>query len=178
VAENTIFIDNKVLNLLFKGTVSNEQANAVQLPVLLQPDGTLRGWDIQVGQDPNGRERPALTDEQRLMRVRPYEPYRSVVALQLTGVFQTLYTCPADSIAKVEVWFGVTAGVGGSIALRVKGRIMYEGVAMRAGGVGPRTRVTLAAAEIIEAYRPTGTTNLTAIASVELYSTGDENTGV
>lgn len=135
--------------------------------------------DIEVkGQTPAGVKRIVRLDEQYLMRNRPYEPYRSVVALTLTGVMQTLYTCPANSIAKVEIYFGVTAGVGGSISLRVKGRVMYESVAMREGGVGPRTRTILAAGEMAEAYRPAGVGGLTAYADVELYSTGDVNTGV
>ena len=100
---STIFIDNKVLSLLFKGTVSNEQANAVQLPVLLQPNGTLRGWDIQVGEDADGRERPALVNLNRIIRMQPYEPYEEIVVTNL-GIVWTVCAENTTAGSLMRVW--------------------------------------------------------------------------
>ena len=114
-----------------RGTVTNEEERAFKPLLLMQPDGTIRAWTIQVGVDSNGDERAVLveldrslamsmhgedpsgdivgllTDEQRLLRTRPFEPYQQIVVTDI-GVAWTVVAenAVANSINRVwvEIW--------------------------------------------------------------------------
>lgn len=188
------------LVVMLYGAVEGERST----PVIVAVDGNsrLRIRDLMVGVGADGVERPItiedtrelgmsmhgedptndivglMTDEQRLLRNRPYEPWRRVAFANLGAGWVTYYTVPANSIAKVRVTFGQnTLNADSTVSLRVQGiGIMIEGP-MYAGAPGPSFEFTLQAAEIVEASRPNGL-GATIYIAAELYSTGDVNTGV
>ena len=58
------FISNEFFDILLRAHNRN-QASTV---MLLEDDGTLRTWSVQVGQDADGNERPALIEADRTSR--------------------------------------------------------------------------------------------------------------
>jgi hypothetical protein len=130
------------------------------------------------GRDPSGDPVDLRTDEQRLLRNRPYEPYRRVASAGLTGAWATYYTCPANSIAKAEVILGQElAATDVAISLRVQGQGQNIAVPVYSDAPGPAWNFTLEGGDLIEAVRVAGGGGSIYI-NIELYSTGDVNTGV
>lgn len=200
---NEFYIVNQYLPLLLQGTVSNEgERQSRKLVLLTQGDGTLRDWGVLVGLDDAGRERPVAveatrelaesmhgedpsgdivglrTDEQRLLRNRPYEPYRTGAAAALTAAWTDYYTCPANSIAKAYVRIGYNPGTWAGmqyVSLRARG-VPIGQFPIYQYSIGPACWFVLAATETISAR--TDGTGATIHVAVELYSTGDMNTGV
>lgn len=130
--------------------------------------------------DPSGDIVGVRSDEQRLLRNRPYEPYRTLAPVNLGAAWATVYTCPANTIDRVCVRFGqTTAGTAGfTVALRVNGIVMGIGIPVYIDAPPPVFGpFTMGAAEIIEAYRVGGANGAVSF-DIERYSTGDVNTGV
>lgn len=194
----SIRLENEELNLILKGHNRGRRPTALRL----RDDGKVEVWALQVVLDPDGNERVAAgesdgtlrtsmvledpsgdlitarSDEQRLLRNRPYEPYRAVTASVLTGVWATYYTCPANSIAKCSITWGLNPGTGRTtVNLRVNSVYEFGRFDVCDEWPAPRFHVTLGAAGIIESLSPVaGNANI--FIDVELYSTGDTNTGV
>jgi hypothetical protein len=132
--------------------------------------------------DPSGDEVQARSDEQRILRNRPYEPFRTQAVVALGGAWATVFTCPANSIAKCTVSFGQTAAgtTDFEVALRVKACTVSVGLGFDIFIDAPSPILgpyTLAAGDIIEAYRAGGA-NGAVLIDYELWSVGDTNTGV
>ena len=187
-----------------RGTVSNEEERAFKPLMLMQPDGTLRVFALQVGQDANGDDRVFLvedtrelamsmhgedpsgdivglrTDEQRMFRTRPYEPYRVPAVVNLGAAWATVHTVPAATTDIVTVYFGQTAlgTTDYTAALRVNGLTIGIGFPVYVDAPPPVFGpFMLATGDIIEAYRYTGLLGAVGF-NIERYSTGDQNTGV
>lgn len=143
-------------------------------------DGTVKR--SLYGKDDSDTLAALRTDAQKLLRSRPYEPYRTQAVADLTGAWATVYTCPADSIARVVITFGQTS-VGDTTyeaALRVKGCALISGLGCYVSHDAPPPMLgpfTLAAGDLIEAYRVAGADGAVLV-DIELFSTGDVNTGV
>lgn len=189
--------------VLLTGTVSNEgERNVRKLTLRTEGDGTLRTWGVLIGQDATGRERPVIveatremgvslhgedpsgdivglrSDEQRILRNRPYEPFRTVAASTVAGAWTDYYTCPANSIALAKVRIGYNpATFAGTeyVSLRAKG-IPIGQFPIYEYSIGPGCTFLLAAAETVAARTTGGSATIHIEAS--LYSTGDLNTGV
>ena len=90
--------------------------------MLMQPDGTLRAYALQVGMDSNGDERVFLTDDSRLLRVRGYEPYETVIVTNIAAAWTVCAeNATANSIMRVwvEVWKYATDVLTSGVDIRL-----------------------------------------------------------
>ena len=185
--------EDKPTTVILKGPIGIRIENEMLtfLQTLIGPQGNPVGAAASGGgvpssnmnlhaKDPSGDLVIVRSDEQRLLRNRPYEPYRTSAVVDLTGAWATAYTCPANTIDVVTVRFGQTAvgTVNYAVSLRVNGLTVVIGVPVYMDAPPPEFGpYYMAAAEIIEVQR-TGGGNGAVSFNIERYSTGDVNTGV
>jgi hypothetical protein len=141
----------------------------------------ISGYLEIAGQDSSNVPKILRSDDQRIFRVRLYESKRVVagnpfVVNNGSGIV-TIYTCPANTIAEVGIWFGSEGISSGKIDLVVGGRKLMDDVLVP-NNVPPLhlQGIRLTAAQTVTAASSQSTVNVWI--DVDEFSTGDTTTGV
>jgi hypothetical protein len=100
----SVVIENELLESILKAV----NRAGVSTSVLVDDDGTLRTWSLQVFQDADGRERIALVDENRAQVVRVYNNYIQVDPVLLPAAEAAIWNPGADATQLYSVEYSIT----------------------------------------------------------------------
>lgn len=96
----SIFLENELTEMLLRGHNRGGTGKGRPTVVLLQDDGTLRTFSLQVLRDADGNERVALIDTNRVPWQREFKDYVQIDGVLLTGAEAELWA-PGTAAAQL-----------------------------------------------------------------------------